>query len=77
MSKRRRKRGLSFGSIFMLLLVVAVLFGLYYFLTTVTGDSPAVAMDINQIVVAVENALQVPPTATPLALPAGTVTISP
>lgn len=64
MSKRRR-RGLSFGSIFVLLLTAAAIFGTYYFLTTVASDSPAAAMNIPQIVSAVENALQAPPTATP------------
>ena len=75
--RRRRRRGLSFGSIFMLLMVAGVLFGLYYFLTTVAGDSPAAAMNINQIVDAVENALQAPATATPTALPAPTATVVP
>ena len=49
MSKRRR-RGLSFGSIFVLLLTAAAIFGTYYFLTTVASDSPAAAMNIPQIV---------------------------
>ena len=57
MSKRRR-RGLSFGSIFVLLLTAAAIFGTYYFLTTVASDSPAAAMNIPQIVSAVEHALQ-------------------
>ena len=73
MSKRRR-RGLSFGSIFVLLMTAAVIFGIYYFLTTVTSDSPAAAMNIPEIVSAVENALQT--TAKP-ELPAITVTLSP
>lgn len=59
----------------MLLMVAGVLFGLYYFLTTVAGDSPAAAMNINQIVDAVENALQAP--ATPTALPAPEATAAP
>lgn len=72
--RKRRKRGLSFGSMFVLLLTAAAIFGTYYFLTTVASDSPAAAMNIPEIVSAVENALQ---TTTQPVPPVITVTLSP
>ena len=71
---KRRRRGLSFGSIFVLLLTAAAIFGTYYFLTTVASDSPAAAMNIPQIISAVEHALQTTAKPEP---PAMTVTLSP
>lgn len=64
MSKRRR-RGLSFGSILMVLMTVAAILGTYYFLTKIASDSPAAAMNIPEIVSAVEDAFHAPATATP------------
>lgn len=60
---RRHRRGLSFGSMLMLLLTAAAVFGTYYFLSNVANDSPAAAMNIPEIVSAVEDALKPHPTA--------------
>ena len=47
---RKRRRGLSFGSVLAILLTAMAIFGTYYFLKTVASDSPASAMDLTQIV---------------------------
>lgn len=62
---RRRRRGISFGSILVLLLAVAALIGTIYFVTRVASDSPAAAMSIQELFGAVENALNPSPAPVP------------
>lgn len=56
---RKRRRGLTFGSILAMLLTVLALFGTYYFIKTVASDSPAAAMDLKDIVDAFEKPFQI------------------
>lgn len=46
----KRKKGLSFGSVLVILLTALAVFGTYYFIRTVASDSPVAAMGLTEIV---------------------------
>ena len=46
----KRKKGLSFGSVLVILLTALAIFGTYYFIRTVASDSPVAAMGLTEIV---------------------------
>ena len=46
----KRKKGLSFGSVLVILLTALAIFGTYYFIRTVASDSPVAAMGLSEIV---------------------------
>lgn len=65
----RRRRGLSLGSILVLLMTVAALLGTAYFVVRVAGDSPAASMHLDEIIGAVEQAIRPGRTAAPSPAP--------
>ena len=56
---RKRRRGLTLGSILAIFLTILALFGTYYFIKTVASDSPAAAMDLKDIMDAFEKPFQI------------------
>lgn len=57
---RRRRQGLSLGTVLVLLLCAAALVGFFAFIRTLGGDSPAAAMRLNELAESVSQAFGTP-----------------
>ena len=74
---RNRRKGLSFGSLLLIFLAMAALFGTYYFVQTVAKDSHAAEMGLSEFMDALGKPFQVRASPTSYSVPVSTEAILP